>query len=86
MSKPMTKDAIALKELRRGPRSSMDLMVQVNTTQPERLIWTLRQKGFDILTERVPMETGRGAYAIYHLLREPGEWYEDGQEDMFTYE
>jgi len=32
----LTKEAQALQELRRGPRSSMDLMLRVSTTQPER--------------------------------------------------
>ena len=69
----MTKEARALEQLRRGAQSSMDLMVRVQTTQPERLVWGLRQKGFDILTELVPMEEGRGQYAVYHLLTEPGQ-------------
>ena len=80
----MTKEAQALQELRRGPRSSYDLMLRVSTTQPERLVWGLRQRGFEIYTEMVPMEEGRGQYGIYHLMAEPNQVNIDPQEELFS--
>ena len=53
------------------------------TTQPERLIFGLRQRGFTILTERVKKREGRGWYAKYHLVGEPTTHHYEEQMELF---
>ena len=79
----LTKEAKCLGHLRQGPITSLEIMYSVATTQPERLIFGLRQRGFTILTERVKKREGRGWYARYHLVGEPTTHHYEEQMELF---
>lgn len=78
MTRKVTKEAIMLDLLRRGPVTSFDAVMRVPTTQAQCYVYHLRQKGFDIRTEMLEPDDGGSSYARWHLISEPS--YAEGYE------
>jgi len=82
-TKPMTKEAKMLQLLRRGPVTSFDAVLSLPTTQAQYYVYSLREKGFNIMTERTTTDEGV-TYATWHLLSEPR--YKEGTQLELNYE
>jgi len=70
MNRKVTKEALMLDMLRKGPTTSYDAVIGVPTTQAQRLVHRLRERGFDIFTEMCKSDGG-APYAKWYLVGEP---------------
>ena len=80
-TKRMTKEAKMLQLLRRGPVTSFEAVLKVPTTQAQYYVYSLRQRGFRIMTEMLEPEEG-ASYAKWHLISEPGQSIDQEQMEL----